>query len=231
MKTMKKLFLLVAISLATGVQMSCTDYQDEIDALDVRVTDLENLVKKINTDLKSLHKLLDAMADGDAITNVTDTEDGCIVTFKDAGAVVIHDGRNGTDGQDAVAPTISLAQDPDDGKYYWVLDGQPILDENGNKVCASGKDGEKGADGKAPRVRINPDTGEWELSLDDGASWIGTGTNAEAKDGKDGEKGADGSCVFESVQAFQDADGVKYVVFTMKDTGLVIKVPMYVPGS
>ena len=53
----------------------------------------------------------------------------------------------------------------------------------------------------------------------------------EAKDGKDGEKGADGSCVFKSVQAFQDADGVKYVVFTMKDTGLVIKVPMYVPGS
>ena len=46
---MKKIYqILCAALLVAGAatNISCTDYQDEIDALDYRVTVLENLVKK-----------------------------------------------------------------------------------------------------------------------------------------------------------------------------------------
>jgi hypothetical protein len=44
----------------------------------------------------------------------------------------------------------------------------------------------------APQVRINQSTGVWEISVDNGQTWISTGTKATGKDGKDGENGKDG---------------------------------------
>jgi len=54
MKTIRRLLMAAIIPLMGGTFTSCTDYQDEIDALDYRVTVLENLVSRINTELESL---------------------------------------------------------------------------------------------------------------------------------------------------------------------------------
>ena len=57
-------------------------------------------------------------------------------------------------------------QFPSGGDSYWILDGEWLLDENGNKVPATGLDGK---DGVTPRMKI--DGGYWYVSFDDGRTW------------------------------------------------------------
>ena len=153
----------MAIAMSAMTLTSCTDYQDEIDGLDSRVTALEQLVADMNTNLSSLSSIVTAMESGDYITNVTSNSDGYIVTFAKAGAITV---KNGTNGIDAVTPVILPVKDAD-GNYYWQLNGEWMLDADGNKVRANGKDG---ADASAPVVGQKQDTdgnyywtlnGEW----------------------------------------------------------------------
>ena len=99
MKAIRLSLLIAAMVLAAGLTTSCTDYQDEIDALEYRVTVLENLVKRVNSDITSIQTILDAMEGGDYITNVTNTDDGYIITFANEGAIVITDGKDGERGE------------------------------------------------------------------------------------------------------------------------------------
>lgn len=176
-----KVILLTTVTLAmVGLQTSCTDYQDEIDALDYRVTVLENLVSRINTELESLQTAIRAFGDGDYITNVTETNDGYIITFAKNGAVIIKDGKN---GKDAETPDISIAQNPTDGNYYWTLNGTWLLDGNGNKINATGK---KGADGKDG---VNGKDGKDGIDGKDGKDGVDGRDGVNGKDGRDGRDG------------------------------------------
>ena len=92
---MKKIYqILCAALLVAGAatNISCTDYQDEIDALDYRVTVLENLVKKINNNIEAMQVTVTAMQNGDYITGVRETENGYLVNFYKAGPIYIIDG-------------------------------------------------------------------------------------------------------------------------------------------
>ena len=130
-----------------------------------------------------------------------------------------EDGQNGKDGRDGTdghTPLISLRQDAD-GIWYWTLDGEWLLDEDGAKVKAvgtDGKDGKDGVDGKdgqdglnggrdgvdgkdgkdgvTPQLKI--EEGYWFLSLDNGQTWsqVGKATGENGKDGRDGIDGKDG---------------------------------------
>ena len=208
MKTLQKFLLVIGILTAGPIFNACTDYQDEIDALDYRVTVLENLVSRLNSELESLQTILDAVEDGDYITNVTRNSEGYIITFHKSGAIIIHDGQDGRDGlngMDAQAPEITVEPGPD-GVYYWVVNGEPIIGPDGEKVRASGKDGKDGKDGEngkdgkdgkdgkavAPQVRINPETSIWEISFDGGETWVSTDMPCKGKDGKDGVDGKNG---------------------------------------
>ena len=114
---MKKIYqILCAALLVAGAatNISWTDYQDEIDALDYRVTVLENLVKKINNNIEAMQVTVTAMQNGDYITGVRETENGYLVNFYKAGPIYIIDGVDGLDGKDAQAPNISIEQDPSD---------------------------------------------------------------------------------------------------------------------
>jgi outer membrane murein-binding lipoprotein Lpp len=215
MKQMKKI-LLSALMLTGIMATSCTDYQDEINALDSRVTKLENLVNEINTNLKALQDLAKAMEDGDFITNITKTTDGYVINFKKNEPVYIIDGK---DGKDAQAHDISIAQDPTTGEWYWILNGDWLL-VDGQKIRANGKDGKDGKDAIAPQVRINPDTGLWELSTDGGFTWIPTGTPAIAK-GKDGK---DGNQFIKSVQYYASGEE-EYLIITLM-SGQEIRIPV-----
>ena len=89
-----------------------------------------------------------------------------------------EDGKDGADGKDGYTPVISAKQDTD-GNYYWtvdgewmdgsagegnwVIDGGWLTDGNGNKIPATGRDGQ------TPVLKIVD--GYWYISYDDGKTW------------------------------------------------------------
>jgi len=179
MKKIKKLLVVGLFPILAFTMSSCTDYQDEIDQLDVRVTNLENLVKQANNELGSLKKIVQAFESGDVITGFEETLDppGYKICFANSDPIYIY---HGVDGK---MPKIFVKKD-NDGNYYWY-----IIDENGNEKPVTDIDGNKvkanGTDGISPQVRIVD--GFWEVSIDGGSTWQKTGNPAIGKDGKDGK--------------------------------------------
>ena len=181
MKRIKKI-LLSALMLTGILATSCTDYQDEINALDYRVTKLEELVTSININLKALELFIQR--------NIPELY--------------------GLDGKDAQAPDIRVAKDPITGEWYWILNGD-WLTVDGERIRVNGKDGKDGKDAISPKVRINSNTGNWDISYDDGLSWISTGTYARGNDGKDGK---DGNIFLVSISKKSTPDGTFIVIET-----------------
>ncbi len=211
--------------LSSGVAItSCTDYQDEIDALDVRVTYLESLVSKINTQLDAMQAVIDAISDGDYITDVNENPTGYTINFAKNGPVYIMDGVDGVDGKDASVPEIGVEKGAD-GDYYWIIDGEYVTDDGtptGNKIRVNGKDGK---DAVSPQVRINPDTYVWEVSPDGGDTWTSTGTSCKGKDGADGKNGKDGNTFFLSVK--YEVNGSEEFMTIETTSGQTFKIPIY----
>ena len=232
---MKKLPLLL-LSVTLCVFSAChNDIWDAIDGLDSRVTKLEELCKEMNTNITSLQTIVSVLQSNDFITGVVEIKKdgeviGYTITFGKHDPITIYhgqDGKDGVDGKDgqngsANAPVIGVAQDTD-GVYYWTLNGEWLLDDNGNKLPVSGKDGQNGtngsngqdgADGKdgqdgedgkdgvdgqdgkdgiTPQLKI--EDGYWYISYDNGATWtqLGKATGEDGKDGADGKDGQNGA--------------------------------------
>ena len=55
-----------------------------------------------------------------------------------------------------------------------------------------GNDGANGENGITPKLRINSETNEWEVSYNDGVTWISMGVKATGEQGAQGEKGDKG---------------------------------------
>ena len=230
---MKKIHLLL-LGFTICLFSACHDtIWNAIDRLDDRVTKLEELCKEMNTNISSLQAIVDVLRTNDFVTSVVEiTKDGEVVgytiTFGKHDPITIYhgqdgkdgqDGQNGADGKDGFTPVIGVEQDTD-GVYYWTLNGEWLLDDNGNKLPVSGKDGQNGtngsngqdgADGKdgqdgedgkdgtdgqdgiTPQLKI--EEGYWYISYDNGATWtqLGKATGEDGKDGADGEDGKDGA--------------------------------------
>lgn len=101
-------------------------------------------------------------------------------------------GAPGTPGTPGVSPIVSARKDTD-GVYYWTVNGEWMLDDNGNKIRAIGYDGEDGEPGTpgtpgvTPRFEIRDD-GYWWVSYDNGETWTRLG-KAQGEDGLDGRWG------------------------------------------
>ena len=183
------------------------DIRKELQEHGSRLTSLEEWQQSVNTNIASLQGLISALEDKDYVTGVTSLEDGTgyVISFLKSGNMTIKHGEKGETG---VSPVISVKQDDNDGKYYWTVNGQWLLDGD-NKFPVTGEKGEtgdKGADAVAPQVRINAGTNEWEISTDGGTNWTTTGVKAT---------GDQGDAIFAK-------DGVDnthedYVVFTLAD--------------
>lgn len=195
---MKKIFLSTVIAALTLCQTSCSyddsDIWNAVNGIDRRVENLEKATAQMNSDIKSLQTILEAMQNNVTITSITPTENGYKILFSDGTEATIS---NGIDG--ASAPEISVMK-ADDGLYYWTIGGEWLI-ADGERVRATGLDGN---DAVAPQMRINPTTGEWEISTDGGAIWTSTGISAR------GEKG-------ESIFADIDTSNPSYVKFTLTD--------------
>ena len=200
------MFAIVATLFAVG----CQKYNDKplknrVIELENRVTTLEELCKKMNTNISSLQTIVGALQNNDYVTGVVPVISngetiGYTITFAKNSPITIYhgkdgangadgkdgvngsdgkDGINGADGKDGHTPVIGVRQDSD-GIYYWTLDGEWLLDGAGNKVKAEGRDGQNGADGKDG---INGSDGKDGQDGKDGVN---------GSDGKDGENGKDG---------------------------------------
>ncbi len=224
MKKIKTFLFAGLLMIGTGLTSSCTDYQDEVDALDDRVTALENLVSHLdslanqtNNQLKALQELANAIDSCDFITGVDTlynpdkTIKGYVLHFHNSDDIVIN---NGVDGE---VPNITIKKGTD-GKWYWYIDGEVITDKNGNPIVANGKDAVQ------PELRINDD-GYWEyyISVDENGNpiWVTTTTKAT---GKDGEDGVFNGVITEIVYHTGDKDG-GYITITTKD-GQTLKIPV-----
>jgi len=95
--------------------------------------------------------MVQALQNEDKIVSVEPLEDGSgyTVTFSQSGTITIHNGET---------PDISVKLD-DDGKYYWTIGSEYLLDEQGNKVPATSG---------VPQIRVQD--GDFELSFD-GTNW------------------------------------------------------------
>ena len=203
---MKKIFLYIAITLGL---LSCNHkdslWQEVVEDLDERVETLEMLCAEMNTNITSLQTIVDVLQSNDFITSIVEIKKdgeviGYTITFGKYDPITIYhgqdgkdgqNGQNGADGKDGSTPVIGVAQDTD-GVYYWTLNGEWLLDDNGNKLPVSGKDGQDGADGKdgiTPLLKI--ENGYWYISYDNGATWTESG-KATGDNGQDGQNGTDG---------------------------------------
>ncbi len=206
-------------------------------------------------------------------------EIGYSVTFAKNGTIKIYHGKDGTDGKDGVdgapgkdgedgkdgadgapgkdgedgvdvghTPDIGIKQDTD-GVYYWTLNGEWLLDDDGNKIKAVGVDGtngndgvdgdkgdkgdqgdkgdkgdkgDTGNDGVTPQLRINNEY--WEVSYDGGKTWTSLDCKAT---GEDGISSAD--AIFDDVYeengyvVFELKKGGSYKVPLSKESGLAIE--------
>ena len=227
---MKKIHLLL-LGLTICLFSAChNELWEAIDGLDSRVTKLEELCKEMNTNITSLQTIVDVLQSNDFITGVVEIKKdgeviGYTITFGKHDPITIYhgqDGKDGADGKDGITPVIGVAQDTD-GVYYWTLNGEWLLDDNGNKLPVSGKDGQNGSngsngqdgtdgkdgqdgedgkdgvdgqdgkDGITPQLKI--EDGYWYISYDNGATWtqLGKATGEDGKDGADGKDGQNGA--------------------------------------
>lgn len=187
--------------LLTGAT-ACDDYDDTwikdvTDDLDKRVEAIEKWQASVNADILSVRHIIKTMEGRDYITGVTPLEDGSgyTVSFAKGGEMVVRHGKPGS------TPSISAIKDEQDGTYYWAVDGEPLTDEEGNRLPVTGT---PDCTGHMPSIGAN---GNWWLGPTDtgvGASgatphigdngnwWIGptdTGVKAAGQDGQDGQDG------------------------------------------
>ena len=228
---MKKLWSMLAILAALFIVSCGDDYDDtaiknQINDLENRVANLEQLCQQMNTNISSMQTILNALQERDYITSVTPIKEGDAVigytiNFAINDPITIYHGKNGAAGKDGYVPVIGVAKFEDDGLYYWTLDGEWLTDAEGNKVRAQGLDGgtgDGGSEGSAGKDGITPQLkikfNYWYISYDNGATWerLGPATGADGRPGKDGDS------FFENVY---EEDGYVYFVLVGGDEYVV----------
>ena len=120
-KNIFKTFAFVGVLAGIMSITACTDYSDDINAVNRRVDDLERRVKALedmmktaNDNITSIQEIVDNISYDGYVTNVTQLENGYELIFGDGTKVTIHDGKDGidgvdgVDGEDAVFPAISV---------------------------------------------------------------------------------------------------------------------------
>lgn len=150
-----------ALSLLSG----CTGMvQEELDQTHAKLAALQALAASVNKDLTTLDKIVAQLDEGHTILydSFVETEDGYEVSFRDGKKIFIPFGKDGMDGR----TLIPIGVKDEDGIYYWTVDGEWLLDAEGNKIRAGA---DQGVDGIAPQIKV--EEGYWWISTDGGESF------------------------------------------------------------
>ena len=193
MKTLTRILLAVAAVLMLLTAVSCHKYDDDINELRSRLSQVEAQLNKMMSNITALQTAVNALQNNVFVTSVSETADGWQIKFSNGKTAELHNG---------VSPVIAVKQG-EDSRWYWTLNGEWLLDGNKKKIPTTGADGTNGTngtDGITPQMKIEGDY--WYVSVDNGASWTQAGK----------AKGADGDSFFSSV-AYDDHS----VTLTLKD--------------
>ena len=142
MQRVVKVGVLAAFSILLSALSGCTGMvQDDLDATHAKLAELQQMVQSANDQLESLYRIVNNLDDSHTIIpgSFKETEDGYEVSFKDGKTVHIHFGTDGVDGR----TLIPVGVIEKDGRYYWSVDGELLLDEHDEPIMASGLDGAK----------------------------------------------------------------------------------------
>ena len=207
------LALSVLLLPATGCERTFVDdlfdIHKEIDILKESHEEIRKRLDNLNESAVTLQAIIDVLSSGyfvDRIDPVLEAgvETGYLFHFTNGREITVLHGRDGLDGH---TPVLSVTQV--EGKYYWTVDGQLLVDDEGTPVPVLSETF------TSPRFSIS--NGYWYLSFDGGATWrlLGQAT------GEDGQYGADGVQHF--IRVDPDSDP-KFVVFVLAD-GTVLSIP------
>lgn len=186
--------------MALAMAMPSCENNDNSDELMSGLNGLEKRVEALETlqdQITAIQELLEA-AQRNHITSVEEVKDeagnviGYKINFQDSDPITIYNGGS------ASGPQITVEEEA--GELYWKVNGEWLLDGNGNKVPAQGK---------TPTFRVNSTTGKWEYSFND-ADWNVV----------EGAPTGGGIAV--------NTDNEDYVRFTL-DNGTTIDIPWYKP--
>ena len=196
------IFAVIAGGL-TSCKYDDSELWNEVREHESRITQLEELCNQMNTNISSLQTIVSALQNNDYVTSIApitsgDETIGYTINFSKSGPVTIYhgqdgkdgingeDGKDGADGKDGHTPVLGVKM-TSDGNYYWTIDGEWLLDDEGNKIRANGIDGQDGTDGSdgengqdgqdgtdgkdgiTPQVKV--ENGYWYVSYDNGESW------------------------------------------------------------
>lgn len=217
---MKKKFygaLVLGSVLLAGGMVSCSDYDDDIDRLNDRVTAVEQTVKELQDKINA----------GAVITDVQTVENGVKVTLSDGSSFTLVNGKDGSAGS-----VVTMGSDG-----YWYIDGQktenPWKGEKGDKGD-KGDQGDPGTSGTtAPSKYYVPnEDGYWYVV---NVAADGTESAPEKTDSKWAPEGMmtaawDTQNEVLLVSGVKDHEGVLRIDLGTKLKGLVFTPSLYLDG-
>ncbi len=164
---------LVLVAMAAPMLTSCYDdsaLNEKLEAVQNEVDQIKTDLTQLKSDLAALKAAVDAKL---SVSQLNQLPDGYELVFSDGTKAVIKNGTSSVVG----------AKEDEDGVLYWTLNGEWLLDADGNKIKASAEDGE------TPQVALTLDeedgyyywtvNGEWLLDAE------GNKVRANGIDGKE----------------------------------------------
>lgn len=165
MKKVLPLLFGAAVLLTTACvdEYDDTRLQERLSAIESDVASLRATVQQLSKQVSDLKSLIDEKGVVSSVVELKDADGnvtGYSIYFLGKDEPVTISAVNGD------TPTIGVKEV--NGTYYWTIDGEWLLDGNGDKVIASGKNGENGKDGVTPQLMtvdgyllISPDGETW----------------------------------------------------------------------
>lgn len=153
----------LVMSVFLSVFSGCTDMvRDDLDRTHAKLQKLQELADSVNRELNTLDLILKELDDGHTILpeSLQMTENGYEVSFRDGKKIFIPIGKDGADGR----TLIPVGVQAEDGLYYWKVDGEWLLDDEGNRIRAGA------TDGYIPLFEARADS-LWWISLDNGVTF------------------------------------------------------------
>ena len=173
MKQLRCLLAALLVLTLSSCSYDDSDLWNSVNGLSERLDQLENSMQE---DINSLKSLLEKLNQQEVtVDSAVETADGWTVTFSDGTTVTIARG-----GSDNWSPVLVIVEEA--GDFWWAYrtaegDTVRLTDAEGNPIPAAAV---------APRVRINPETGMWEISADGGTTWENTGVAASQEEEEPG---------------------------------------------
>ena len=164
MRKLHHIVLLLLAALPVLLSSCGDDYRRDIDLLneqhssiEKRVSNLETQVSQMNTQLGQLSVLANAAEQGFYVTAVKTMDNGYELTLSNGSIIVLQNGANKT-----LVPMPSINMTQLSGFYYWTLNGQLILGDNGQPIRSTGL---------TPIVKYDYTTQQWVVSIDGGSTF------------------------------------------------------------